>query len=172
MSKPSEGGPSTPPRPRAPWVNVLALALAGFGVVFQVIRAVVSERDMMNWTYGWIAIWGIAFCVFLFRALQDRRRYKEALIAEAVRAAKAEAAEAERTFKRSTTACVKCDERLPKWFVSRFKELGGNICLRCETGGFEPYPEPGQTEDDYAAKRKGRHAALPTGTPPKKEDEP
>jgi hypothetical protein len=143
---------------------------------------------------GWFLVCALVLCVCAVWALQDRRRHKEALAAEAERAAKtevaeaeraakaeaaeaeraakAEAAEAERAFKRSTTACIKCGERLPKWFVSRFKELGGNICLRCETGGFEPYPESDQTEDDYVTKRKGRHAVLPPGAPPKKEDEP
>jgi hypothetical protein len=137
--------------------------------------AVISERDMMNWTYGWIGIWGIAFCVFLFRALQDRHHYKKTLAAEAERVAKTEAAEAERvaerSLRRSTTVCVKCGERLPKWFVNRFEELGGNVCFRCETGGFEPYPEPDQTEDVYVMERKARHAALLPGSPPKNKDE-
>lgn len=138
------------PRPRGPWPTVMVVVLAGGSFGFAVIWSAVPksgvpwlERHVLGLAMVWVAICAVVLGGCIVAAIGDRRLAASRTASAALR--------------KATGVCVQCGERLPKWFLKNIPR--GRVCLYCESGGFDPYPEPEQSEDDYVAKLKERRAA-------------
>lgn len=142
-------------RARNPWGTIFSAVAGVAALALVAVRTLAPEGQMFWLTLALVMVSVVVFGTCLIFAIRDRRRAAEA-DRQAEELARAKAA------RKGTKVCPKCSMRVPRWFIRKVKDFWSGrvvqaICLRCESDDIEPYPEPGETEDEYVEQFKLRH---------------